>query len=132
MMRRYLLDTCVLIWLLKQDKRVKDIAEDINYYQGDYAISSESIIELLYLIQSGKMKMDISFDGLIKLLQSKQIRIYETDREMLSVLATLPFFNKHPDPFDRVIISQAISDNRTLISGDHNFMLYKDLKLLSV
>ena len=32
-MKRYLLDTCVLIWLLKQDNRVKDIAEDINYLQ---------------------------------------------------------------------------------------------------
>lgn len=131
-MKRYLLDTCVLIWLLKQDNRVKDIAEDINYYQGDYAISSESVIELLYLIQSGKMKIDVSFDELIKILQSKNIRIYETDRELLNVLSSLPFFKTHPDPFDRVIVSQAISENRTLISGDHNFTLYNDLQLLLV
>lgn len=67
-MGRYLLVTCVLVWLLKEDDRVKELAEDINYYQGDYAVSIVSIAELLYLAQSGKLKIDISFNELIKLL----------------------------------------------------------------
>ncbi|MBP5497633.1 MAG: type II toxin-antitoxin system VapC family toxin [Bacteroidales bacterium] len=131
-MRRFLLDTCVLIWLLSEDRRVKEISEDIRYFQGDYAVSTITIMELLYLIQSGKLKIDISFDELINLLKSRNIKLEETNRESLRVLSELPFFKKHPDPFDRVIISQAISENRTLISGDRNFILYKDARLLTI
>lgn len=131
-MRRYLLDTCVLIWLLSEDRRVKEISEDIRYFQGDYAVSTITIMELLYLIQSGKLQMDISFDNLINLLKSRDIKIEETDRESLRVLSELPFFKKHPDPFDRVIIATAITENRILISGDHNFSLYKRLNFLQI
>ena len=91
-MRRYLLDTCVLIWLLSEDRRVKEISENIRYFQGDYAVSTITIMELLYLIQSGKLQMDISFDNLINLLKSRDIKIEETDRESLRVLSELPFF----------------------------------------
>jgi len=30
-MKRYFIDTCVLIWLLEGNKRVKDINYDIDY-----------------------------------------------------------------------------------------------------
>ena len=37
-------------------------------------------------------------------------------------LNTLPFH--HRDPFDRIIISQAMKNNLTLVSRDNNFSLY--------
>ncbi|OYX15732.1 MAG: twitching motility protein PilT, partial [Algoriphagus sp. 32-45-6] len=36
----------------------------------------------------------------------------------------------HKDPFDRILISQAISEKFTLISKDTNFRLYANLKLV--
>ena len=82
-MRRYLLDTCVLIWLLNKNERIKELAKDINYLQGDYAISVESIKEFIYLIQSGKINTDISFDELVEALNKKQISIYGYDKYTL-------------------------------------------------
>lgn len=131
-MKRYLLDTCALIWFLTEDKRMESIAYDIDYYLCDCAVSIESIKELLYLIQSGKMEMDISFSELIKLLLSKHITIYLVKLDTLKVLSELPFFRKHPDPSDRVIIAHAISENRILVSGDMNFKFYPELQLLAV
>ena len=131
-MKRYLLDTCALIWLLMKNKRMEPIAYDIDYYLCDCAVSIESIKELLYLIQSGKLKIDISLSELIKLLLSKHITIYLVELGTLKVLSELPFFRKHPDPSDRVIIAHAIAENRILVSGDMNFKLYPNLQLLAV
>lgn len=131
-MGRYLLDTCVLVWLLKEGDRVKELAEDINYYQGDYAVSIVSIAELLYLAQSGKLKIDISFNELIKLLKSKQISALEGNVKTMEFLSELPFYKKHTDPLDRLIIAQAIADDRILITGDMKFKLYKKLQLIAV
>ncbi len=78
------MDTCVLIWLLNENERVKSLAEDINYYQGDYAISVESIKEFIYLVQSGKIDTDITFDELVKALNKKQISIYGYDKYTVS------------------------------------------------
>lgn len=131
-MRRYLLDTCVLIWLLNENERIKELAEDINYYQGDYAISVESIKEFIYLIQSGKINTDITFDELINALNKKQISIYGYDKYTLKTLSELPFFKNHSDPSDRVIIAQAIADKRILITGDLKFENYQGLQLVKV
>jgi PIN domain nuclease of toxin-antitoxin system len=38
------------------------------------------------------------------------------------ILSTLPFY--HRDPFDRLIISQSISNNFTVISKDKEFSAY--------
>lgn len=126
------MDTCVLIWLLNENERIKELAEDINYFQGDYAISVESIKEFIYLIQSGKINTDITFDELINALNKKQISIYGYDKYTLKTLSELPFFKNHPDPSDRVIIAQAIADKRILITGDLKFENYLGLQLVKV
>ena len=58
-MKKYLLDTCALIWYLEGSKRVKSIAEKIEYFDGDFAISVESLREIIHKIQIGKMEIDI-------------------------------------------------------------------------
>lgn len=39
--------------------------------------------------------------------------------------ASLPFIKDHRDPFDRLIIAQAISDKATLVSSDLKFQWYE-------
>ncbi|MBO7445896.1 MAG: hypothetical protein J6T86_05765 [Bacteroidales bacterium] len=117
---------------MNEDERIKSLAEDINYYQGDYAISVESIKEFIYLVQSGKINTDITFDELVNALGEKQISIYGYDKHTLKALFELPFFRSHPDPSDRVIIAQAIADKRILITGDLKFDSYPGLQLIKV
>ena len=74
-MKRYLLDTCVLTWYLDEHKRAKDIAEDIEYFQGDFAVSIETVKEFVYLIQSGKIGLDYDFDEFTTFLSDKYINL---------------------------------------------------------
>lgn len=44
-------------------------------------------------------------------------------------LETLPRFEAHKDPFDRMLIAQAQSEGMTLVSQDRHFALYPQLSL---
>ena len=131
-MKRYLLDTCVLIWLLENNPRIKDIVDDITYFQGDFAVSVESIKEYLYLTQSGKLNTMVTYKKLLEVLRKAGILGLEIGLDALEALSELPFFKNHPDPSDRVIIAQAIAGNRILVTGDLKFDQYPKLKLLLV
>ena len=129
-MKRYLLDTCVLTWYFDEHKRVKSIAEDIEYFQGDFAVSIETVKEFVYLIQSGKIGLDYDFDEFTTFLSEKYINIIDFDMDSLRVLFSLPFYKNHPDPTDRHIIATAIAKNRILVSGDAKFGVYTKNGLL--
>ena len=129
-MKRYLLDTCVLTWYLDEHKRAKSITEDIEYFQGDFAVSIETVKEFVYLIQSGKIGLDYDFDEFTTFLSDKYINIIDFDMACLKVLFSLPFYKNHSDPTDRHIIATAIAKKRILVSGDAKFGVYTKNGLL--
>ena len=65
-MRRYYIDTCVLIWLIDRNKRIKTIAIEIEYCQDDFAVSMEVLKEFFNLLAFNKIKTNIDYDKLIK------------------------------------------------------------------
>ena len=48
----------------------------------------------------------------------------------LTELSALPLYENHRDPFDRLLIAQAISEGLRMISSDSRFPVYKRLRLL--
>ena len=124
-MRRCIIDTCVLIWILQENKRVNDVVYEMRYYQGDFYVSMESITEMVYLIQSGKLKILAPYDIILDTLKDLNVKILEFDLKALNILKELPFFKEHKDPTDRNIIAHAIANNCILISSDSNFPLYE-------
>lgn len=50
--------------------------------------------------------------------------------EHLGALERLERFPNHRDPFDRLLIAQAVAENLVMISSDRSFGEYKDLRLL--
>ena len=133
-MKRYYIDTCVLKWLFEGSKRVRSIIYDMEYYQGDFAVSTEVLTEFINLLASGKIKLDIDYKKLIEKLADSNIKIYAFEKQHLKYLFDLPYFSEHKDPIDRNIIAHAIADKRILISGDGNFALYEKhgLQLLEI
>jgi len=133
-MKRYFIDTCVLKWLLEGNKRVKDVAHDIEYFQGDFAVSMEVLKEFANLLSAGKIKMTYDDKKLITELTKLGFEICSFEKKHLKNLFELPYFKAHIDPNDRNIIAHAIADKRVLISGDEHFALYEKhgLKFLEV
>ena len=119
-----LLDTHTFLWFVSGEKqlpeKIKNKILDIN--EPCY-ISIASLWEITIKIQIGKLKIDISIEDLFKYADRNQIEIVQITAEHLLVLASLP--QHHNDPFDRLIVSQAISENMTLYSRDKGLKKYK-------
>ena len=134
MMKRYYIDTCVLKWIIEGNKRIKKITHDMEYYQGDFAVSVEVIKEFANLLAAGDLKIKFTYKDLIDILVNNNITISAFEKKHIKYLFDLPYFSQHKDPTDRNIIAHAIADKRILISGDEKFHLYETagLKFLEV
>ena len=78
------------------------------------------------MIKSSIGKLEIDFD-IMKMIDSMDIKLLNFTGNDALYLGTLPFH--HKDPFDRMIISQAIVNDFFIISVDDKFKNY-ECKLL--
>ena len=61
-MRKFLLDTHIIVWFLSGDKRLNDNVEhSIRYFQDDYYVSIEALHEVVTLQRLGN-KIDLNFN----------------------------------------------------------------------
>ena len=122
---RYLIDTHIFIWWLKDDKRLKSSVKDVLQSKNNQVfVSTVSALEMS--IKNSKRKL---------ILRTTVKRSFEISGfEVISInlnhaieLGKLPLY--HKDPFDRILISQARVENLTFITGDEKIWKY-DLSLL--
>jgi PIN domain nuclease of toxin-antitoxin system len=122
----FLLDTHTFLWFVSGDSQLpdktKDIIKDIHV---SCFLSVASLWEITIKLQNKKLDLGISLEELFEFADRNQIEIIPINYEHLIFLSQLPVH--HDDPFDRLIISQAISEDLTVISRDKLFKMY-DLK----
>ena len=122
-MGRFLLDIHVFLWLIQGDPQLSGqvrsiIADDTNQLN----FSVVSIWEVVIKLNIGKLKIEHSTEDIYQLLAQLKIEFLPIERLDLDRYLTLPLH--HRDPFDRLIISQAIDRELILISADGSFDLY--------
>lgn len=126
---RYLLDTCTWIFLLNNDTRINEQQKQIvRDSQNNIYISVVSAWEMTIKVQKGKLELPkliekLVFEACIK----DNFKILNLD--VFSVLNTKNLPNHYKDPFDRILISQAIDNDLTVITNDKKFLNY-DVKVL--
>jgi len=122
-----LIDTHVLLWYLIDDSQlsVSSIRKIENPSNNIY-VSIASLWEIAIKINIGKLDLHIPFKKLQKEVLNNNFTILPiefTHTVQLSKLEPI-----HRDPFDRILISQALVENFTIISKDTTFSAYKGLK----
>ena len=119
----YLLDTHVLIWYLNGDKKLSDDSVTIiDNTDNKIYVSIVGLWEIAIKISLGKLKISIPFEELKNVLEQMSFDILELNFSDLLNLQKLAFH--HSDPFDRLLIAQAISNDFVLISHDEIFRKY--------
>jgi PIN domain nuclease of toxin-antitoxin system len=121
----YLLDTHTLIWLFENNPQLSDRAKLIIVDENnELFISIASLWEMTIKSSLGKLDLSLPLSELFaqKLIPS-DIQILPIQLQHLAILQELPFH--HRDPFDRIIIAQAIAENLTLLSTDRTFENYR-------
>ncbi|BAB77673.1 type II toxin-antitoxin system VapC family toxin [Anabaena sp. FACHB-709] len=121
---KLLLDTHVLIWSTgnpeKLSERVKNLLLDNN---NSWIVSVASVWELQIKYQIGKLNLSSSLPNLIETQQRvNNLQILPIELSHIYALDSLP--NHHRDPFDRIVIAQAISEKIPLLSTDTVFDAY--------
>jgi PIN domain nuclease of toxin-antitoxin system len=120
----YLLDTHAFLWFVAGDKQLpvsaRKIIKDIHE---SCFLSTASLWEITIKYQSNKLELGISLRELFDFIDRNQIEIIPINYEHLLQLSKLP--SHHNDPFDRLIIAQAISEELIVITRDKQFKNYK-------
>lgn len=121
---KYLLDTHTLLWFLKGDKKLSDKARQlIDSPRNSKFLSIVSLWEIAVKVSLGKLVLDKPFERLFpEQLHFNRIQILDITVDSLIKLTTLPFH--HRDPFDRLIIAQALVEELPIIGTDAAFDAY--------
>ena len=113
---KLLLDTNVLLWWLTGDKRLSNRArEAISLRENEVKASVISVYELIYKAHAGKFPIDIALE-LEGHAAAAEIPWIPLDLQDMRIGATLEW--RHKDPWDRLIVAQAIARSHVLVSAD--------------
>jgi len=122
-MGRYLLDTHTAIWYFNGDKALTKTAREIILdLSNQIHLSIISAWELAIKINLGKLEFKGQAARFVHFVETYGFTILPIKTSHLSVLESLPLL--HRDPFDRLLIATAISEQMTFISTDKNVAQY--------
>lgn len=123
----YLLDTHVLLWAARTPKKLKLSTHKIISENENVHVSPISLYEIIQKISVGKLDLEDEPDDLIR---RSGFQYLPLTAEHAIACRSLPSF--HRDPFDRMLLGQAMAERMTLISADRNILQYdRDVKLLA-
>jgi PIN domain nuclease of toxin-antitoxin system len=119
-----LLDTSVFIWYIGKSKRLKqEHVEIIRDEDNEVFLSIASLWEAVIKYQLGKLPLPSSAHLYLPAERRlHQIGSLGIDEGAISRLAELP--NHHKDPFDRILVAQALEHGMTIITHDPLIRMY--------
>ena len=124
---KYLLDTHVILWYLSKDSNLSSKAKEIVDTKADLYFSIVSLWEIAIKVNIGKLQINRPIEALPIELQYMNIQVLPITIRDIEIYSSLPLPNtptKHRDPFDRILIAQAINHSFHLVSRDSAFDAY--------
>lgn len=127
---KYLLDTHALLWVLFEDERLSwKASAAIKSLENEVYVSVVSYWEISLKYALGKLELKgITPEELPEKVKEVGIELLGISEREASTFYKLPR-RKHKDPFDRLIIWQAINRDITLISKDTALKEYQEFGL---
>ena len=120
---KLLLDTHALLWWLNDDARLGRRARDaISDPDTHVLVSAVSLWEVVVKIRVGKLQADV--ESIVAAVQDGGFTALDIGPEHPLALARLPFHPDHRDPFDHLLVTQAIAEGATFVSEDQHASRY--------
>lgn len=122
---RLLLDTECWLWSVREPDRLNQRAQElIDDSATELYLSVASIWEITIKNQIGKLPLPKAPEDYIpELLQLQRTKTLVIKPSHIYHLPRLPLL--HRDPFDRLLIGQALTEDLTLLTGDKLIRQYK-------
>ena len=126
---KLLLDSHVFVWMHDAPQKLsRTVTNKITDATNQIYLSVASVWELQIKIKLGGFSFSDKFETVIRQQQETNfLQILPVELSHALHLENLPLH--HKDPFDRLLISQSVVENMTLVSADKRLSAY-DLNLL--
>ena len=122
---RLLLDTNVLFWTFYEEKKLSNFTRTTMEAAEAIFISSASLWEIAIKVCLGKMTVDpVELAGKLTEANFQELPVF--NRHVVLV-ANMPLH--HKDPFDRLLVAQAMSESFYLLTSDSKLAPYSNLVL---
>jgi PIN domain nuclease of toxin-antitoxin system len=113
----------VLLWLLRDPERVRaDVLALLADPRSSVSVSLASIWEIAIKIGIEKLDLGAPLPTLPRAIAEIGVNVLGIGVDHVLAVAALP--RHHRDPFDRLIIAQAIAENSVIVSSDNAFARY--------
>jgi len=83
-----------------------------------------------FLLKRRFREIRLEISHIWKAMAEMNARLLQIEPEHINTYARLPVFSDHADPYDRMLIAQALSEKVPLAGGDSRFKGYPDLHLI--
>ena len=115
---RYLVDTCAALWLWSEPTRLPDkVVTILRDTRNDVVFSQVSTLEIQLKFGLGKLQLPRPPEQFIPEAVERHFMLYDHIRdEAIFLLQKLP--RLHEDPFDRLLITHALTGAATVLSPD--------------
>lgn len=120
---RLLLDTHIIIWALSEPDKLSAEAKSLIQNAEQLFVSSASIWEMSIKVGLGKLEVDLDeITAELRAMGVVELPISWEHSKRVQKLAP-----HHRDPFDRLLIAQAVHEPLILITHDEILAKYTDL-----
>jgi PIN domain nuclease of toxin-antitoxin system len=112
------LDTHTLLWFALGDPQISVTAlAAIQAQENAKFVSPASYWEVAIKLRIGKFSLNESFETFMqRAIGGNGFSVMPIEVHHTAVLTTLPFH--HRDPFDRLLVAQALTEQLAIVSGD--------------
>jgi len=119
-----LLDAHAFLWAVSRDGRLSTAAEAAFIdSRNELLLSAASIWEILVKVQIGKLLLPLPAGSYMRRqLAANQVQVLPVRFEHVLRLEQLPLH--HRDPFDRILVAQALEEKLPIVSCDPWFAKY--------
>lgn len=123
----YLLDTHMILWSLFEPRRISHSVRLILENETDSKfISGVNLWEISLKYSLGKLELGgANPSAIYDTLLEAGFEVVDMDNRLLATYFQLPSKDDHKDPFDRLLIWQAIAGSYTLITQDTKIEQYR-------
>jgi len=120
---RLLMDTHAVLWFLSDAEKLSAAAFGaILEPSNEKYVSIASAWEFAVKLSIGKLKFEGGVECFLNILEDNGFGLFPIKGKHIVRLENLPFH--HRDPFDRMLVATAMSEDMSIVSGDSSLSLY--------
>jgi PIN domain nuclease of toxin-antitoxin system len=121
---RILLDTCAFLWLVTDDPQASELAKEIFLKEdNELLLSAVTGFEIAVKYSLGKLRLaEPPKEFITNRINANALTELPVSMTHALILQNLPLH--HKDPFDRLLIAQAMVNQIPLLSADQQLSAY--------